>query len=777
MANPAENGSMMCVMSWTQELFTALAEAGPRGLLRIGPESECAKKLRELCRKNKKKLTELEPFRQKKNIFLLLRDALLAHNIVCINADQDRSELYELLLFCEECMREQGIHPVFAFCNASEHALISIVEEFLENMQYELFVQGQTKMAMAVAPVIFAQKKGLKAHLESSNWEKESIRHGKRGNEWELQKAEARARFLKSMREKEILDFGWAWEVARREQGVSRGDWKALEKENSNLQRKLHMLRQAWDQLKKSQERLQFDLDRMLRSKSWKLTAPLRKTEAWLRKLPREHPEPVDRTNAAQQHPPAATGIAVVIPCHNYGKYLTECIESVLQQTHPPKEILVVDDSSEDDTPSVAKDFSGRGVRYLRGEWRDVCKARNAGAAATNTPYLIFLDADDLLAADYIEQCLVKMRNPTVAVAYGYPLQFGDRNQLVAVPEYDEDMLMRRNFITSNAMIRRQAFDMVGGYLSHHHTHQDWDFYKRILRLPWKAARANTHFLYRTHTDSNFYRSQQTKDWQYVQRATLHHHPISIFTLFTGRNELLRKYMDALHALDFDQKLLQLHCYDASSNAAFGRQLRNVLAPLAFGCMAYTNATVPGNQTQAPEDTGNRTAGNTQTPQYRNDLAIIYAYNQFLKTCDTEFVLAVADDVLPAPASLKTLLDAVEEDVVAVAAPCLSRRTQDCWDIWNTDPADRKMPLKTRGKGTEEIGGSEFGCVLFRMSALKKVSISTDAQWNPERQYDRLVFDQLWNHGRVLCNWDARAEREYTDLRAGRAQSISPSFS
>ena len=82
---------MMCVMSWTQELFTALAEAGPRGLLRIGPESECAKKLRELCRKNKKKLTELEPFRQKKNIFLLLRDALLAHNIVCINSDQDTS--------------------------------------------------------------------------------------------------------------------------------------------------------------------------------------------------------------------------------------------------------------------------------------------------------------------------------------------------------------------------------------------------------------------------------------------------------------------------------------------------------------------------------------------------------------------------------------------------------------------------------------------------------------------------------------------------------------
>ena len=752
---------MMCGMSWTQELFTALAEVGPRDILRIGPEAECAEKLRKLCRKNNTKLTELEPFRQKKNTYLLLRDALLAHDIVCTNADQNRSELYELLLFCEECMKEQGIHPVFAFCNGAESDFSAIAEEFLEHTRYELYVNKEMTMVMMVAPATLAQKKKLAAHLRGSGWEKEVIVHRKEGNDWVLQKTEARLHFTESMREKEILDFGWAWEIARREQGVSRADWEALEEENKDLQRKLHRLR-------KPRERLQYDLDRMLRSKSWKLTAPLREMEAWLRRRLRENPETMHDARRAQECSPATEagekqekGIAVVIPCHNYGKYLAECIESVLGQTHAPDEILVVDDSSEDDTPTVAKAFADRGVRYLHGEWADVCKARNAGALATSAPYLVFLDADDLLSADYVERCLMKMQDPSVAIAYGYPLRFGDRNHLVAVPEYDEDMLMRRNFITSNAMIRRQAFDMAGGYLSRHHTHQDWDLYRRMLRLPWKAARAHTHFLYRAHDGSNFLRSLKTEGWQYAQRATLHHHPMSIFTLFTGREAVLERHIDALRALDFDPKLLQLHCFDMSSNAAFGQRLRNALAQSVFGRMAYSNALPPENWRPASDETGNHIMSSTQTAQYRNDLAITYAYNQFLKTCDTEFVLAVADDVLPAPASLKTLLNTVEEDVVAVAAPCPSR-TQHCWDIWNTDPADKKVHLKTPGKGTEEIGGSEFGCVLFRMSALKKVSISTGARWNPERRYDRLVFDQLWNQGRVLCNWDAQAERVYT---------------
>jgi glycosyltransferase involved in cell wall biosynthesis len=96
--------------------------------------------------------------------------------------------------------------------------------------------------------------------------------------------------------------------------------------------------------------------------------------------------------------------VAVVIPAFDAEAFLADAIESVLAQTSPAAEVLVVDDGSRDGTATVAGRYENRGVQLVRQENRGAAVARNRGAALTQAPVLAFLDADDLWPADRLER-------------------------------------------------------------------------------------------------------------------------------------------------------------------------------------------------------------------------------------------------------------------------------------------------------------------------------------------------------------------------------------
>ena len=89
------------------------------------------------------------------------------------------------------------------------------------------------------------------------------------------------------------------------------------------------------------------------------------------------------------------TVVSVVIPCYNHGQYLSQAIESVLNQTHQNTEIIVVDDGSTDDTANVCKSYPG--VKYVRTNRLGLSGARNTGIRHSTGGFLVFLDADDYL--------------------------------------------------------------------------------------------------------------------------------------------------------------------------------------------------------------------------------------------------------------------------------------------------------------------------------------------------------------------------------------------
>ena len=134
----------------------------------------------------------------------------------------------------------------------------------------------------------------------------------------------------------------------------------------------------------------------------------------------------------------APTDVAVIVVCHNYGRFLAEAIHSVLVQTRPPAEVLVVDDASTDDTPAVAAQFAPRGVRYERVDVRDVHRARAAGLAATRASVVCFVDAEDILPPDCLEAGVPlldsQLDNPAVGIVSSDEERFGDQTKWIEYP-------------------------------------------------------------------------------------------------------------------------------------------------------------------------------------------------------------------------------------------------------------------------------------------------------------------------------------------------------
>jgi len=111
--------------------------------------------------------------------------------------------------------------------------------------------------------------------------------------------------------------------------------------------------------------------------------------------------------------------VSVVIPCYNAARFLHETLASALQQTHPPLEVIVVDDGSTDDSAAIAESF-GPPVRIIRQKNQGESIARNRGIDAAQGDWIAFLDADDLWKPTKLERQLEVITPEVMCVHTNY---------------------------------------------------------------------------------------------------------------------------------------------------------------------------------------------------------------------------------------------------------------------------------------------------------------------------------------------------------------------
>lgn len=182
--------------------------------------------------------------------------------------------------------------------------------------------------------------------------------------------------------------------------------------------------------------------------------------------------------------PPA---VSVIIPAYNSEKYLSKAIESVLAQTCPAVECIVVDDGSLDGTGRIAQSYPE--VTYIRQENSERSAARNNGLRHASGRYLSFLDADDAIAPEKIAAQLEFLeRNADCQAVYSKVLFFRDQSPEALFPLERItpagdllEKLLYGNFITIHApLIRKAAVDAIGGFDVSLSQNEDWDFFLRL---------------------------------------------------------------------------------------------------------------------------------------------------------------------------------------------------------------------------------------------------------------------------------------------------------
>jgi glycosyltransferase involved in cell wall biosynthesis len=161
--------------------------------------------------------------------------------------------------------------------------------------------------------------------------------------------------------------------------------------------------------------------------------------------------------------PPARLTIGVVIPVRNYGRYLGECLDSVLAQSLVPAEVVVVDDHSEDDSLALAQGYSPA-VRAVPAEGSGASSARNTGIRMTRSDLIAFLDADDRWLPHALA-CMVTGLNehPEAGFASGNVREFISP-ELVAEERqrFSPRSDAMPGVLISAALFRRAVFDHIG---------------------------------------------------------------------------------------------------------------------------------------------------------------------------------------------------------------------------------------------------------------------------------------------------------------------------
>ena len=178
--------------------------------------------------------------------------------------------------------------------------------------------------------------------------------------------------------------------------------------------------------------------------------------------------------------------VSVIIPAYNAANYVVRAVESALAQTHPPAEILVVDDGSKDRTAEVVAAMAPP-VRLIRKENGGPASARNLGAREARGSWLALLDADDWWFPDKLRLQLQTAAEPGVGMVHCLP----DHRDAVVPPVIGFDLLWARNLIiNSSVLLRRDAFEELGGFNEAREliSVEDYNFWLRFAASRWTIA-------------------------------------------------------------------------------------------------------------------------------------------------------------------------------------------------------------------------------------------------------------------------------------------------
>lgn len=176
--------------------------------------------------------------------------------------------------------------------------------------------------------------------------------------------------------------------------------------------------------------------------------------------------------------------VSVVIPCYNQAHFLPEAVESIVQQTYPHWECIIVNDGSPDNTSEVARRlierYPNKKIRLLEKANGGLADARNAGIALSRGGYILPLDADDKLHPLFLEKTVsILDSSPIYSIVYVDEQNFGDSSHVHKKSDVVTlEKLLKINVHDYCSLYRKDVWKRIGGYSPAMYLGaEDWNFW------------------------------------------------------------------------------------------------------------------------------------------------------------------------------------------------------------------------------------------------------------------------------------------------------------
>lgn len=214
--------------------------------------------------------------------------------------------------------------------------------------------------------------------------------------------------------------------------------------------------------------------------------------------------------------------VSVIIPAYNQGHFLAEAVNSVLAQTYPHVEIIVVDDGSTDDTAVVARSFTDPRVRYVYKQNGGLSSARNEGLRHAQGQYISYLDSDDCFLPEKLAMLVGEMdAHSAVGFVAGQAIPVDEHGRHVGkkfdtpLPTDTKQLLLGNPLHVGSVLVRRDWQDKAGFFDESLRSYEDWDMWLRLAQAGCQMRYVPQPVsLYRFHT------AQMTRDGRQMTTAT-----------------------------------------------------------------------------------------------------------------------------------------------------------------------------------------------------------------------------------------------------------------
>lgn len=227
--------------------------------------------------------------------------------------------------------------------------------------------------------------------------------------------------------------------------------------------------------------------------------------------------------------------VSVIMAVYNAEAFLQEAIQSVCRQSFTNWEFIIVDDGSEDRTSKILKVYSDEDfrIRVLPQKRLGLTKSLNRAANMARGAFLARMDGDDVCLPDRFKSQIEYLESHPEVVAAGTSALFIDPDG-DPIEDYEPPLSHEAidrlhlsgtggGIIHPSAMIRRNAFDIIGGYDEAFSTSQDYDLWLRLAEIGRLSNLRPTHLLYRLHLNSITFarRREQEKNVKAILEATI----------------------------------------------------------------------------------------------------------------------------------------------------------------------------------------------------------------------------------------------------------------